>query len=275
MTALAAVTAVLSCSRDSGEATGPAAGPSAAPPAVEVTGRVSAVDLDQVAVDGPARIRVIDDTGEERLIAVPSMGLRLCAAFERIASPWDAAAGDRVAVRGASGGNGDIVPCASPGHYLELTGSHVDELLDYRFDYRKGPDGYLLVPGPAGQEEGALTDLTLFRRAEYEEARQATQAREGPPSFRVRVLDNDRMLWPAVWTLRNPGISNLQLALAEPAETVVGGANAVTFVADGLWPMETFVVANDSKIWLLQGMLPDAQRQADFAALVASLEFIP
>ncbi len=245
-----------------------------------VYGQVRDVDLSQMALDGPARLTLTDEAGHTQVIAIPSMGIRLCAAYERMASVADIAAGDRVSVRGLLTQDNELVPCESADHYLTVEASHTDEILGYRFDYLKGPNGYVLVDHPQAETDGGaqlLAGLSLFNRAEYELAQAATEAREGPPSFKIRVYANTQKLSAAVWAMRHPQETNHQLALNEPAEAVVGGANAVYFVADGLWPIDTYVVAHDSKMFVLMGMIPDDgdTMKADFAALVESFEFIP
>lgn len=85
------------------------------------SGEVVAVDLDGMAADGPALITMQTDGGQLRVIAVPSMGLPLCEAYQAIAVVNDISVGDRVSVRGEVDEQGRIVPCAAADHYLEVT----------------------------------------------------------------------------------------------------------------------------------------------------------
>lgn len=241
-----------------------------------IEGIVTAVDMDQVALDGPMLITINDTVGETHTIAVPSMGIRLCAAYDRILHASDAAVGDRVRVQGEIDENGHIVPCASADHSLMIMSTYTDDKLGYRFDYTKGPDGYVIVENEETLGANFISGIILFNRAEYEEFLNATDVREGPPAIHVQVYENTESLSPSVWVLRNPEVSNYELRMSEPREEVVGGANAVHFVADGLWPVVTYVVAHDGKIYLLMGTMPDGNdaMQMDFRALVDSFEFI-
>ena len=60
------------------------------------------------------------------------------------------------------------------------------------------------------------------------------------------------------------------------SEAVVGGANAVYYLVDGLYPTDTYVVAHGDAIYLLAGayLTVDDQIHHDFEALVDSFTFI-
>jgi len=85
----------------------------------QAEGVVIAINLDSVAFDGPALI-ALETTAGLQVIAVPSMGLPLCAARENIADVYRLAVGDRVAVSGEVGEEGEIIPCSDVAHYLRL-----------------------------------------------------------------------------------------------------------------------------------------------------------
>lgn len=235
-----------------------------------VTGVASAVDLDQVAFDGPYVVTITDADGNEHVIEVPSMGIQLCAAADRIASVGDIEVGDTVHVHGIINETGAIVPCESDDHFLIVTGTYTDETSGYQFNYTKSPDGYVLVDTTGG--------ISLFDRAEYEAfiASASLDAREGPPALGVAVYANDENQSAAVWSTENSDLTNEGLAIGAPEEAVVGGANAVYFVADGLWPLHTYVVAHDSKMYVLTAMIPDGRDALlqDFMALVDTFTFV-
>ncbi|HVS79816.1 MAG TPA: hypothetical protein VHF05_02465 [Candidatus Paceibacterota bacterium] len=88
----------------------------------EVKGTVQSVNTDQVAVDGPALVTIKQADGTDAVIAVPSMGINLCAASSSIADVYSLKTGDAVGARGKVGENGQIIPCESPAHYLHLSG---------------------------------------------------------------------------------------------------------------------------------------------------------
>lgn len=83
-------------------------------------GTVSEVNLEGVAFDGPALVTIEDEDGKEHVIAVPSMGINLCAAVEDIDDVFALSVGDKVSVRGEVDEEGRIVPCADSSHYLRV-----------------------------------------------------------------------------------------------------------------------------------------------------------
>lgn len=83
-----------------------------------VSGVVSSLDLEQAMVDGPYVVVIKTESGSEETVHVPSMGIRLCAAPEKIMSPSELKAGDRVEVKGTLTAEGFIIPCESADHYL-------------------------------------------------------------------------------------------------------------------------------------------------------------
>lgn len=87
----------------------------------EVSGTVVSVNTEQVAVDGPALVTVQTEDGEV-VVAVPSMGINLCAARDNIADVYELSSGDEVAVLGSVGENDMIIPCESADHYLRVVG---------------------------------------------------------------------------------------------------------------------------------------------------------
>lgn len=86
----------------------------------EVRGTVVAVNTEQSAFDGPVLILVTQDSGEPAVIAVPSMGLPTCVAYETIADPFTLQPGQMISTRGTVGEDGAITPCTSPEHFLAV-----------------------------------------------------------------------------------------------------------------------------------------------------------
>jgi len=86
-----------------------------------VSGTVVTVNTAQMAVDGPALINVKLADNTEAVVAVPSMGINLCAAKANIADVSTLKAGNKVEVRGSVGVDGRIIPCDSSTHYLRVT----------------------------------------------------------------------------------------------------------------------------------------------------------
>lgn len=85
----------------------------------EARGTIVSVNTEQAMVDGPVLI-TLQEGGEERIIAVPSMGLPTCAARAAMADAFALTAGQYIEVRGSVSADGTIVPCESADHYLRV-----------------------------------------------------------------------------------------------------------------------------------------------------------
>lgn len=240
--------------------------------AMPLTGTVTDVNLDGAALDGPALITIEAENGDAYEIAVPTMGIQLCAAYERIADPFTTTVGDRVTVSGELDEFGRIVPCEKEAHYLEVTTTAHDAVYGFSFEYRKGPDGYTTLEDTESANSDYVTGVTLFNTTEYEQFLESTDVREGPPALHVRVYENSESLNAAAWITRNPRESNIEMALGGPEEEFVGGVNAVQYVVDGLYPINTYVVAHGQYVYVLMGAYrePNDALFTDFEALVSS-----
>lgn len=86
-----------------------------------VKGTVVSVDVSKVPVDGPGLVIIQTDTGLQAVIAVPSMGMGMCAAKDKIENYSEFKAGDKVEVRGQVGAENMIIPCESAEHYLRVS----------------------------------------------------------------------------------------------------------------------------------------------------------
>lgn len=246
------------------------------PEVAKVSGMVTNINSEAVMLDGPTLVAVLEENGDEKIIAVPSMGLPLCAAREAIADISMLAIGDWVEASGNTDESGQIVPCTEESDYLTITSVARDAVYEYEFTYRKGPDGYVTLEDNSSTDADFVTGLTLINKSEYEVFQNSTDAREGPPAMSVRIYNNPEKLHSSVWTIRKPLESNIELALTEPEEAVVGGANAVHYIADGLYPMDIYVVAYGQHVYVLSVMYPgtDTAIYQDFQSLVDSFTFI-
>lgn len=242
------------------------------------SGEVTAVDLTQMASDGPARISFTTSDGRAYVIAVPSMGRPLCAAKDAIAAPEAAAVGDLVEVSGAIAEDGSIVPCESESDYLRIIGVINDTELSVTFPYRKGPNGYVMEPVPArpGADPDFVKGYTFMLESDYRELQNATEPREGPPTIQMRAYRNPSYLTAALWPGEHPRESNIELALSAPVDTLVGGEGAVRYTADGLYATDTYVVTSGSYIYLFTGAYIDENsvQRTDFNAMIRSVAFI-
>lgn len=259
--------------------------PEAQPKPVVVTdtslaGTVTEVNFEQVAADGPSLISFAVSGGNDvRVIAVPSMGLPQCAAAPTIADPFQIAPGDFIEVLGTVDDRNQIVPCTSAEHYLHAQRTEEKTDVGVAFTYKKGPQGYVLEENTIAANDEVLEVLysaVFTNTAEYAAFVSASEDREGPQNFQVRVYENDSKLRPAQWVDAYPLESNIEQALTEPSEAIIGGANAVQFSGDGLYPTLTFVTAHGDFMYLISAMYDPASTQIgeDFMTFVGSLKFI-
>lgn len=84
-----------------------------------IQGSVTAVNLEQMMVDGPAVITIELADASTQEIRVPSMGINLCASKD-IADVYQIKVGDKVEVKGSEGEEGSIIPCESADHFLRV-----------------------------------------------------------------------------------------------------------------------------------------------------------
>jgi hypothetical protein len=72
-------------------------------------------------------------------------------------------------------------------------------------------------------------------------------------------------------------VMRFNLATGEIGEAVVGGANAIRYMADGLYASENIVVAHGDHMYVINGqfMEQNAPIRSDYQALVESIRFIP
>jgi hypothetical protein len=85
------------------------------------TGTVTDVSTEQMAVDGPGLITFENDMGESYVVAIPSFGIRLCAAFENLVDVDEVEVGDSIAVQGFYNLDQNyIVPCEDPSDFVRI-----------------------------------------------------------------------------------------------------------------------------------------------------------
>jgi len=84
------------------------------------SGTVVEVNKDAAMYDGPIRIVIQGADSTRTTIAIPSMGLPLCAAYKTgaIKDPYNIVVGSTLEVSGTLGEDGSVVPCQSDMHYL-------------------------------------------------------------------------------------------------------------------------------------------------------------
>lgn len=243
---------------------------------VSMTGIVTAVDRSQVAVDGPVRITAVDASSTEYVIAVPSLSIQLCAAGDQLSETYDIAVGDILSVRGSVDTEDRIVPCADAAHYLIVHGVLRDTALGYELTYRKSPSGYVSRAENENTHADYVTGVSLVNKKEYEDFVKSDDVREGPPAMYVSVYTNQENLAASEWATQYPTETGADRALTEPEPVVVGEADAVRYIADGLYPVNTYVVTHEEYVYVLMGAYrePGDQIATDFASLVQSFAFV-
>lgn len=143
------------------------------------------------------------------------------------------------------------------------------------FDYRIGPTGYVLeerIPVDLGD----LVKVIIFHRAE-DFGREMPVGGEGPAVMTISVFNNTKKQFSRDWADKNIQYSNINLKFGDVVETVVGGANAVRYMADGLYASENVVVAHGDNVYVVTGQFMDQNSdiRRDFAPLIDSIKFIP
>lgn len=144
------------------------------------------------------------------------------------------------------------------------------------FDYRAGPTGYVVEESTPSDTAAQLVRAIVLVRAE-DAQQQPRLGGEGPPTIGVHVFKNTKKLSSAMWADAYPQYSNINLKMGDVTEAVVGGANAIRYMADGLYASENVVVAHGDYVYVVSGSYLDAESnlRRDFAPLVASIRFIP
>lgn len=240
-------------------------------------GTVVAVDTSGIAADGPALINFKTDGNSVHMIAVPSMGLPLCAAARQVADASDIVPGDRVSVRGKTDEEGRIVPCESDTHQLTVRGVYENEKTGLNFAYLKSPNGYLLQTegDQFSNDPSFVAGAVLMNKKEAEEMLLSDVPREFPPAIRLRVYDNPEKLSPLEWTKEKTVESNYEFAIAEPVEITVGKENAVGYTTNGLYMSDTYVVGYDDHILVITGEYIDTESAifTDLEQLVDTITF--
>ncbi len=152
---------------------------------------------------------------------------------------------------------------------------HRDCELGIEFEYREGPDGYLLeVVDEDPDQPGIVRRLVLVLESEH---RQLPEAGEGPPTIGIAAAPNPEGLSPAEWAAGNPGVSNLHLKLTEIDAFELAGASAIRYLADGLYVADTVVATHGGYAYVVSGAYLDADStiRRDFEPLLQSIRFLP
>jgi hypothetical protein len=152
-----------------------------------------------------------------------------------------------------------------------------DPRIGLRLQYRTEPNGYAARSVPVNAEGDAAFvkgyQFMLKSDAEYMESGHAI---EGPPTIDVRVYKNSDRLAPRVWATQHPLLSNIELARSDIEESTVNGENAVQYLVDGLYLIETAIITRGTMVYVVTGAYAteDNATYLDFEAFLNSIEFI-
>jgi hypothetical protein len=144
------------------------------------------------------------------------------------------------------------------------------------FAYPGGMDGYTLTELPPGEGDPApVRALRILPTTDYvaEQGRQG----EGSPAWMLLVYDNTDKLQSSVWADRFPSVSNIRMAIGTPSEAVVGGAKAISYRIDGLYPTNVYVVAHGGYIFVASASFLDetSRTYLDLETWIDSFTFVP
>lgn len=146
-----------------------------------------------------------------------------------------------------------------------------------QFDYPSGRGGYTLSDLPVADGEVVpQRSLRILPTTDYV-AEQGREGGEGSPAWVVSVYPNTSKLQPSVWMDRFKTVSNIDMAVATPTEMVIGGANAVSYRIDGLYPTEMSVIAHGGYMFVVSVSYLDENSPTyrDREAWINSFTFVP
>lgn len=144
------------------------------------------------------------------------------------------------------------------------------------FDYPEGPDGYVLDERMPADLGTGLTKNIILTRTE-DASQELPVGGESAPAIIISVFENTKKQSPRTWADENAQSSNINLIMGEIQEAVVGGANAIRYVADGLYVSENVIVAHGDHTYVITGQFMDQNSpiRRDYHALIESIRFIP
>ena len=141
--------------------------------------------------------------------------------------------------------------------------------LGIAYQYRVDADGHEnVLLEPAQEDDESLITTVVLTRKKDSLAMQDQPDSEGPPTINLSVFRNESNLSPFDWADENSRYSNINSTLpsAGADEVVFKGHDAVTYIADGLYNIDTYVIENGQFIYLVTGSYieKDSQIRKDF-----------
>lgn len=157
--------------------------------------------------------------------------------------------------------------------------SYENARLGLAFTYKDDTTGYVLEERPTDQSAGApIATITLTPYEDYQRMQTNPPiGGEGPAGIAVNVFANTEKQFPLAWAMARPEYSGYNLKISPDEELVVGGANALSYTADGLYPARYVIVAHGSYMYVFTGQYldPDSNLRRDFDALLPTIRFVP
>lgn len=156
--------------------------------------------------------------------------------------------------------------------------TYSESAIGLEFDYETGENGYVLTEGLGGEDPNLVRSITLMQKSDFEMLSSNPDfVGEVPAVIVVYVFKNSTKQFPLSWAMENILYSNYNLKTGDNFEKVVGGANAIGYTADGLYPSQNIVVAHGSYIYVITGQYleADSKIHRDFSSVVDSIKFIP
>jgi len=152
---------------------------------------------------------------------------------------------------------------------------YTNTTLGYEFSYPIGPAGYTLK----NEDESLQVQeaLSLVHQQDVAQYENPPQGGEGPAVIMVRVFANPQKERPLPWAMSHIQQSNYNLLQGSTTQKVVGGANAISYMIDGLYPTEVVIVAHGERVYVFSAAYAseNSPLRADFPQILSTVTFVP
>jgi hypothetical protein len=153
----------------------------------------------------------------------------------------------------------------------------IDADYGIKFEYREEPDGYVLEENdaPIQEDDQFLTSYMLTDKVAYQELKESTEPREGPPTIQINIFDNPDGIEGRVWAEENNQYSNINLSSSTIRNSSFNDLRVIKYRTDGLYPADVVLVPFNNRIYILSGQFTDRQDEIrdDFKEILDSIEF--
>jgi len=153
----------------------------------------------------------------------------------------------------------------------------LEDLGGLQFEFRVDPDKYdLLERGLLDTDEDSLQkSFNLILSKDYEELKEGTTPREGPPSTTIDIFKNTDGTSLYEWAEAYENYSNIGMSERDADVVSVAGENALYYRADGLYASQNIVFMKGGYVYLISGkyIAEGDMYQKDFNKFAESLRF--